>query len=280
MEEQDNIIELQSSFTEYIDTVKLLPLNEKKQEVIDSIKGLIANIDMIAQTDNKELHYLKSEEINDISKEPVSDDDYVEALLVYIEVAKNMLGEYLLYKENNIEIPKNIAGLMMAGIISDTLLLSSPTTTEVDRETLEELSKIAGVDKEKFGMEMFKAGSSMEGKSINDIIFMDFKNFDVNGMKIGIGQVSTMNTDEIMGKQEEFIEEINQITKTQGFTAVSLFVTDILKNGSYILFNKDAKEIFAKSFGLDTISQGHFFDGLVSRKKQVMPKIMNHLENK
>ncbi len=100
MEEQDNIIELQSSFTEYIDTVKLLPLNEKKQEVIDSIKGLIANIDMIAQTDNKELHYLKSEEINDISKEPVSDDDYVEALLVYIEVAKNMLGEYLLYKEN------------------------------------------------------------------------------------------------------------------------------------------------------------------------------------
>jgi len=187
---------------------------------------------------------------------------------------------YLLYKENNIEIPKNIAGLMMAGIISDTLLLSSPTTTEVDRETLEELSKIAGVDKEKFGMEMFKAGSSMEGKSINDIIFMDFKNFDVNGMKIGIGQVSTMNTDEIMGKQEEFIEEINQITKTQGFTAVSLFVTDILKNGSYILFNKDAKEIFAKSFGLDTISQGHFFDGLVSRKKQVMPKIMNHLENK
>lgn len=100
MEEQDNIIELQSSFTEYIDTVKLLPLNEKKQEVIDSIKGLIANIDMIAQMDNIELHYLKSKEINDISKEPVSDDDYVEALLVYIEVAKNMLGEYLLYKEN------------------------------------------------------------------------------------------------------------------------------------------------------------------------------------
>lgn len=187
---------------------------------------------------------------------------------------------YLLYKENNIEIPKNIAGLMMAGIISDTLLLSSPTTTDVDRQTLEDLSKIAGVDKEKFGMEMFKAGSSMEGKSINDIIFMDFKNFDVNGMKVGIGQVSTMNTDEIMDKQDEFIDEINQIAKSQGFTAVSLFVTDILKNGSFILFNKDAKEIFAKSFGLDTISQGHFFEGLVSRKKQVMPKIMNHLENK
>lgn len=186
---------------------------------------------------------------------------------------------YLLFKENNIEIPKNIAGLMMSGIISDTLLLTSPTTTNVDKEVLEELSKIAEVDMQKYGMELFKAGSSMEGKSINDIIFIDFKNFSIDSRKVGIGQVSTMTTDEIMKKQDEFVNELNIIAENQGYSAVALFVTDILKNGSYILFNKNAKEIFTKSFGLDTIYQGYFFEGLVSRKKQVVPKIVNHLEN-
>lgn len=186
---------------------------------------------------------------------------------------------YLLFKENNIQIPKEIAGLMLSGIISDTLLLTSPTTTKIDKEALEELSKIADIDANKYGMELFKAGSSMEGKSINDIIFIDFKNFSINSRKVGIGQVSTMTTDEIMKKQDDFISELNEIAENQGYSAVALFVTDILKNGSYILFNKDAKEIFAKSFGLDTINQGYFFEGLVSRKKQVVPKIVNHLEN-
>lgn len=185
---------------------------------------------------------------------------------------------YQLYKENNIEIPKNIAGIMMAGIISDTLLLSSPTTTEIDKQVLTDLEKIAEIDKEKFGMDMFKAGSSMEGKSINDIIFIDFKNFDIDAQKVGIGQIFLMDTEEVMSKKDKFIEEIDKITESQGYAAVALFVTDILKNGSYILFSSKSKEIFAKSFGLDSINQGHFFEGLVSRKKQVMPKIMNYME--
>ena len=124
---------------------------------------------------------------------------------------------------------------------------------------------------------MFKAGSSMDGKSINDIIFIDFKNFDVDSMKVGIGQVSTMTTDEIMNKKEDFISELNEIAENQGYVAVALFVTDILKNGSYILFNESAKDIFAKSFNVENIEEGYFFEGLVSRKKQVVPKIMNYM---
>ena len=96
---------------------------------------------------------------------------------------------YLMYKENNVEIPKKIAGLMMSGIISDTLLLSSPTTTDIDKKALKELSKIAKVDYKEYGMEMFKAGSSIKGKSISEIIRGDFKNFMVDNQKVGIGQV-------------------------------------------------------------------------------------------
>ncbi|MDD6323710.1 MAG: putative manganese-dependent inorganic diphosphatase [Bacilli bacterium] len=186
---------------------------------------------------------------------------------------------YLMYKENNVEIPKKIAGLMMSGIISDTLLLSSPTTTDIDKKALKELSKIAKVDYKEYGMEMFKAGSSIKGKSISEIIRGDFKNFMVDNQKVGIGQVSTMSTDEILSKQKEFINQLNKDASEEDYTAIALFVTDILKNGSYIFFNENSKEIFAKSFGIENLEEGYFFEGLVSRKKQIVPKIMNYMDN-
>ncbi len=186
---------------------------------------------------------------------------------------------YLMFKEHRIKIPENIAGLMISGIISDTLLLTSPTTTDIDKEALNELSKIAKTEYEKYGMEMFKAGSSMEGKSINEIIHGDFKNFTVDNQKVGIGQVSTMSTEEIMNKKDEFINTLNEIAETEDYTLVALFVTDILKNGSYVLFNEKAQEIMANSFNTENLTEGYFFEGLVSRKKQVVPKLMNYMDN-
>ena len=186
---------------------------------------------------------------------------------------------YLMFKENGVSIPKNIAGLMMSGIISDTLLLSSPTTTDTDKKALEELSKTAGVDYQEYGMEMFKAGSSMEGKSISEIIHGDFKNFNVDNQKVGIGQVSTMSTDEIMSKQDDFVSTLNEIAKDEDYAAIALFVTDILKNGSYVFFNEKSRDIFSNSFDVEDIKEGHFFEGLVSRKKQIIPKIMNYMDN-
>ena len=186
---------------------------------------------------------------------------------------------YLMFKEHNIDIPKNIAGLMMSGIISDTLLLTSPTTTEIDKEALKKLAEIAEIKYDEYGMEMFKAGSSMEGKSISEIIHGDFKNFTVDNQKVGVGQVSTMSTEEIMSKQEQFVNTLNEIANNEGYTLVALFVTDILKNGSYVFFNEKAKEIMANSFNVENISEGYFFEGLVSRKKQVVPKLMNYMDN-
>ncbi len=186
---------------------------------------------------------------------------------------------YLMFKENGVDIPKDIAGLMLSGIISDTLLLSSPTTTDVDKKALLDLSKIAGVDYKKFGMEMFKAGSSIKGKSIGEVIHGDFKVFMVDNQKIGIGQVSTMNTEEIMGRQDEFVKVLNDLARDEDYSVIALFVTDIMKNGSYVFYNENSQNIFANSFACEDIKEGTFFKGVVSRKKQIIPKIMNYMDN-
>ena len=185
---------------------------------------------------------------------------------------------YLMFKENGVSIPKNIAGLMMSGIISDTLLLTSPTTTDIDKKALKELSDIAEVDYKKYGMEMFKAGSSIKGMGISEVIHGDFKNFTIDAQKFGIGQVSTMNTEEIMNKKDRFISTLNELARDEDYTVIALFVTDILNNGSYILFNDGAKSIFSGSFDVPNIEPGHFVKGLVSRKKQIVPKIMNYMD--
>ncbi len=187
---------------------------------------------------------------------------------------------YLLYKENQIKIPKNIAGLMLSGIISDTLLFRSPTTTDIDKKAANELATIAQVDLEKYGMELLKAGSSLKGKSKEDILFMDFKNFTIDDKKVGIGQITTFDISEIENEKEEYVELINQMAENNDYYALALFATDIIKNGSYIYYNEQAKEVFANSFDIDDLKEGSYIDGCVSRKKQFIPSIINTIEKK
>ena len=89
-----------------------------------------------------------------------------------------------------------------------------------------------------------------------------------------------MSTEEIMSKKDDFVSTLNELASDEDYSAIALFVTDILKNGSYILFNEKAKEIFSGSFGVENIEEGYFFEGLVSRKKQIVPKVMNYMDNK
>ena len=185
---------------------------------------------------------------------------------------------YLMFKENNVEITKKIAGLMLSGIISDTLLLSSPTTTDIDRRALVELACIAEVDYKKYGMEMFKAGSSIKGLGISEVIHSDFKNFTIDAQKFGIGQVSTMNTEEIMNKKDKFISTLNDLARDEDYAVIALFVTDILNKGSYLLFNDKARDILSGAFDVSNIAEGQFIEGIVSRKKQIVPKIMNYMD--
>lgn len=185
---------------------------------------------------------------------------------------------YKMYKEHNVEIPKKIAGLMLSGIISDTLLFVSPTTTELDKETANALAKIAEVDLNKYGLEMLKAGTSLKGKTEEDILFGDFKIYEVNNKKIGVTQVSTFDINDFNDSINKYKELINKNAENNNYDVFAFFITDILKNGSYIYFNDNAKEIVSNAFDIENMEQGTYLDGVVSRKKQVIPKIMKALE--
>ena len=185
---------------------------------------------------------------------------------------------YKMYKELNIEIPKENAGLMLSGIISDTLLLVSPTTTELDKQTAKELSEIAGVDLNTYGLEMLKAGTSLKGKTEEDILFGDFKLYEVNGKKIGVTQVSTFDINDFNDSIEKYKDLLNRNAENNNYDVFAFFITDILKNGSYVYYNDSSIDIMSKAFDIENMPQGTYLDGCVSRKKQVIPKIMNVLD--
>jgi len=185
----------------------------------------------------------------------------------------------LMYQENNIEIPKNIAGLMLAGILSDTLVLASPTTTDIDREAVKKLSSIAEIDYNDFGLKMLKAGSSLKGKTKEEIIFGDFKNYPIGDEKIGLSQLSTTNADEILNSKDEYISLLNNIEEGSNYYFVILFVTDIIKQGSYVIYSKRAENILKKVYNNDELKQGTFLKGIISRKMQIVPGIMVEMES-
>lgn len=187
---------------------------------------------------------------------------------------------YKLFKEYNVEIPKHIAGLMVSGIVSDTLLLKSPTTTDLDKEALEELSKIADIDWEKYGLDMLKAGTSLKGKTKEEILYTDFKNFTVGSENMGIGQIFTFNFDELKADSKEYIDLLTNTAKNNDYTVIVLFVTDVIKNGSYVFFNEQAKELMEYAYDIKDIEQGHFLPDVVSRKKQMAPNIMEAIKQK
>lgn len=179
---------------------------------------------------------------------------------------------FQMYKEYNIPIDRKMAGILMSGIISDTLLLKSPTTTYFDKHAVNELNSILKMDLDNFAMEMFRAGTSLEGQSISEIFYKDFKEFRIHGNKVGIGQVFTLDIKDVLSRKEEFLEFINNIHKDKDNFVTLLLITDILKKGSYILFRSNNKGVIAKAFDVQPL-QGIFVRDMVSRKKQVIPKL-------
>lgn len=184
---------------------------------------------------------------------------------------------YFMYKENNVEIPKEIAGIMLSGLLSDTLCLQSPTTTEIDKKVAEDLSLIAGVDYEKYALDMFKAGTSLEGLTKEEVIKSDFKSFPIGDEKMAIGQVFTLDVDRIFDELDTYIEKLEEINNKEGYKFIIIAITDILKNGSYLIFTENAKGVLESIYKLDDIKQGYYVDGLVSRKKQILPSILSEL---
>ena len=167
---------------------------------------------------------------------------------------------------------------MLSGIISDTLLLASPTTTELDKQVAKDLANIAEVDLYKYGKELLKSGVSNDGLTINEIVYKDFKSYVTGEVKFGIGQVFTTDFKEYSDRLNEYVDELNHIADNNDYKVACLFVTDILENNSYLLFNDGAKEYLNDAYELSDIKEGEKLMGVISRKKQMVPPIMGVLE--
>lgn len=184
-----------------------------------------------------------------------------------------------LYKENNLVPAKKIAGLMLSAIISDTLLFKSPTCTELDVEAGKELAKLAEVNLEEYGLEMLKAGTALGNKTEAELLNMDMKIFEIDGQKIGVGQVNTANEAEVLERKEALLKEIDAIIAKEGLKFFMFVITNILTNDSISLISGDADVIIEKAFGVKIENKEAILKGVVSRKKQIIPPITKAIQN-
>ncbi len=182
----------------------------------------------------------------------------------------------ILYKEfvqKGIEIEKTEAILMASAIISDTLLLKSPTTTEHDRKALEELGKIANINIEEYGLEMLKAGTDLDDFSEEQLINIDAKSLDKDGTKFVIAQVNTVSIEDVLKRQEKLEAVINKTIEEKDLSLFVFVVTDILNSNSEVIALGSRTDAVEKAFDKELVNNRMFLEGVVSRKKQVLPVI-------
>ena len=178
---------------------------------------------------------------------------------------------YGLYKRNNVEIEGKIAGVMLSAIISDTLLLKSPTCTELDKEVAKELAKIAKVDLEVYGLEMLKAGTELSGYTEKELLYLDAKKSEKNGVKYMVAQVNTVSIPEVLERKEKIEEAINEALDTEKVDVCLFVITDIVNSTSKGIVLGKRSDVVEKAFA----TENNIVDmpGVVSRKKQVLPLI-------
>jgi manganese-dependent inorganic pyrophosphatase len=181
--------------------------------------------------------------------------------------------------ENGRRPSKKIAGILAAAIISDTLLLRSPTATITDRIMLERLAKIANLDIEKFAKEMFKAGTSLKDRTPRELLEQDFKAFQIQDEKMGIAQVFTTDPESIEDMKEDLIALMEERAKQEGYSIFMLMLTDILKEASEIIVVGHHKELAAQAFGKKLVNNSFYAPGVLSRKKQVVPPVTRYLND-
>jgi len=186
---------------------------------------------------------------------------------------------YLMYKEKGVEIPKNIAGLMCSAIISDTLMYRSPTCTPVDKIAAEALAKIAEIDVETYAMDMFNAGSNLKSKSAEEIFYQDFKKFTAGNNNYGVGQITSINHKELEDVKEKLIEYMETARDKHGVGMVFFMLTDILKESTELLCSGNgAIEAAREAFGAENDGVAISLPGVVSRKKQLIPRLMSVMQ--
>lgn len=186
---------------------------------------------------------------------------------------------YDMYKENGVVPEKTDASLLCAAIISDTLLFRSPTCTWLDRAAAEELAKVADINMEELAQDMFQAGSNLKGKTAEEICFQDFKYFAVSDVKFGVGQVNSMNAEELQEIKECVLPYLESVANTQRLDMVFFMLTNIVEESTELLcYGKGAKQQVIEAFDLPTDTEEIHLLGVVSRKKQLIPAFVISLQ--
>lgn len=177
------------------------------------------------------------------------------------------------FKQFGLEIEKKEAILMASAIISDTLLLKSPTTTRFDKEALEELGKIAGINIGEYGLEMLKAGTDLGDFSVEELLTIDAKEFNKEGTKFEIAQVNTVDIEDVLKREIEIKAAIHKTIEEKGLSLFVFAITDILNSNSEIIALGEKAEVIKVAFGKELKNDRTFLEGVVSRKKQILPDI-------
>ncbi|MDD7210431.1 MAG: putative manganese-dependent inorganic diphosphatase [Lachnospiraceae bacterium] len=183
-----------------------------------------------------------------------------------------------MYMEKDVEIPEKIAGLLCSAILSDTLMFRSPTCTAIDRMIAEKLSGIAGIDIEKYAKDMFDAGSNLREKSAKEIFYQDFKKFNDSKINFGVGQISSMNKEELSACKEKLLPYMEEVRTSYGLDMVFFMMTDIINESTELLMVGDmGKEVIESAFHVEVEDSSANLAGVVSRKKQLIPAILGQL---
>ena len=180
---------------------------------------------------------------------------------------------YRMFKEHGVAVPKELAGLMLSGLISDTLLLKSPTTHPSDKVIAPELAELAGVNLEEYGLAMLKAGTNLASKSAEELIDIDAKTFELNGNNVRVAQVNTVDIAEVLERQAEIEAAIQAANAANGYSDFVLMITDIVNSNSEILALGANMDKVEAAFNFKLENNHAFLPGAVSRKKQVVPQL-------
>lgn len=286
----ENLIKF--NIDDFVDDIKdtMLKTRYRSYPVVDDsnrIKGFISRYHLISQRRKKVIlmdHNEKAQTVNGLEEAEILEiidhhrlGDIQTANPIFIKnepVGSTSTIVANMYFEMGICPSRSIAGILCSAILSDTIKFQSPTSTYTDRITAEKLAEIAGInDIDEYANLMFKEGSSLQGKTPKDIFYQDFKDYTLGKLKIGIGQVNTMDREKISEIKEELLELMKRLCEDSGYNLLMLLVTDILNQASEILFVGGEKELISKAFNVNTGENSIFLPGVVSRKKQVIPAI-------
>lgn len=276
---------------DFIEEIKdrMLQTRFRNYPIIDEfnkVKGLVARYHLISQRRKKVIlvdHNEKSQTVNGIEEADILEiidhhrvGDIQSNKPIFFKnepVGSTATIIANIYFDNGIRPSKNIAGILCAAIISDTLNFKSPTCTYVDKVIAEKLSEIANIDIEEFTYAMFKAGTSLQGRKPAEIFYQDFKEFQLGNYKIGIAQINTMDRDSLTEIKENLLLFMKDICENKNYNILILLVTDILEEGSELLFVGSDKALISKAFNVSADGNSVYLPGVVSRKKQVVPPL-------